>query len=123
MSAAQVTEATVRELTDLAAQAVEIARAAGAQVAEVVVSDGSELTAKVRLGQPELVQEASSRALGLRVIQDGRRAVTYTSDLRRESLEALCRETVALAELTESDPFSAPPDPSQLTTTFTDLDL
>jgi PmbA protein len=72
----------VRELRDQAQKCVELCRRAGADAAEVLVRDGSELTVKVRLGQPELVQEAGSRALGLRVFKDGRRAVTYTSDLR-----------------------------------------
>ena len=97
MSGAQVTEQMIRELKDIAQLGVELARKAGAEEAEVLVRDGTELTAKVRLGQPELVQEAGSRALGLRVLRDGKRAVTYTSDLRRESLEALCAETVTCA--------------------------
>ncbi len=123
MSGAQITEKTVQELVDLASSVVEMARAAGAEVAEVVVRDGTELTAKVRLGEPELVQEAGSRAVGLRIIQGGRRAVTYTSDLRRDALAALCRETLTLAELSEPDPCSAPPDPSELARTFPELDL
>jgi PmbA protein len=120
---ADVTEAMVRELTELAAETVEIARRAGADDVEVLVRDGSELTAKVRLGAPELVQEATSRALGLRLQRGGRRAVTFTSDLRRDALEALCAETVALAELAEPDDFGAPPDPSALATSIPDLDL
>ncbi|HUJ61881.1 MAG TPA: TldD/PmbA family protein [Kofleriaceae bacterium] len=114
MSGAGVTEATVKELCDVAALAVELAKKAGADAAEVLVRDGSELTAKVRLGEPELVQEAGSRALGLRVLKGARRATTYTSDLRRGSLEALCAETVALAELAEPDEFALPPDPALL---------
>ena len=123
MSGAQITPEVVRQLTDLAAQTVERAKRQGAEVAEVVVSDGSELTAKVRRGEPELVQEASSRALGLRVIQGGRRAVTYTSDLRPDALDAFCRETVVLAGLSEPDEFSAPPDSSELAKDIPDLDL
>lgn len=123
MSGAQVTEATVKELCDVAALAVEIAKKAGADHAEVLVRDGSELTAKVRLGEPELVQEAGSRALGLRVLKGAKRAVTYTSDLRRESLEALCKETVALAELAEADEYALPPDPALLAKEVPDLDL
>jgi PmbA protein len=114
---------TVQELRDIAALGVELARRAGAEHAEVLVREGSELTTKVRLGEPELVQEAGSRALGLRVLRGGRRAVTYTSDLRRESLEALCAETVTLAELAEVDEYALPPDPSQLATDVPDLDL
>lgn len=119
----QVTEGTVKELVEIAQRAVEIARRAGADHAEVIVRDGSELTAQVRLGEPELVQEAGSRALGLRVLRDGKRAVTYTSDLRREALEALCAETVTLAEHAERDEFALPPDASELATSLPDLDL
>ena len=114
---------TVQELRDIAALAVELAKRAGADDAEALVREGSELTAKVRLGEPELVQEAGSRALGLRVLRGGRRAVTYTSDLRREALEALCAETVTLAELAEVDEYALPPDPSLLATDVPDLDL
>jgi PmbA protein len=120
---AHISEQTVKELCDIASMAVEIAKRAGADDAEVLVRDGSELTTKVRLGEAELVQEAGSRALGLRVMRGGRRAVTYTSDLRRESLENFIAESVTLAELSEPDPFSAPPDPSMLAKTIPDLDL
>ena len=123
MSAAQVTEQTVKELCDVAQLAVELAKKAGAEHAEVLVRDGSELTTKIRLGEPELVQEAGSRALGLRVLRGGKRAVTYTSDLRREALEALCAETVTLADLAEPDEYALPPDPSLLAKELPELDL
>ncbi|MDQ3337550.1 MAG: metallopeptidase TldD-related protein [Myxococcota bacterium] len=123
MSAAQVTEKTIKELCDIAQLAVELAKKAGADDAEVLVRDGSELTAKVRLGEPELVQEAGSRALGLRVLRGGKRAVTYTSDLRREALEALCAETVTLADYAEPDEYAMPPDPSLLAKDVPELDL
>jgi PmbA protein len=120
---AGVTEQTVRELCDLAQLTVELAKKAGADHAEVIVRDGSELTAKVRLGEPELVQEAGSRQLGLRVLRGGRRAVTYTSDLRRDALEALCAESVTLADFAEVDELALPPDPSLLAKDVPDLDL
>ncbi|MFT3700317.1 MAG: TldD/PmbA family protein [Kofleriaceae bacterium] len=123
MSGAQITDATVKELKDVAQLAVELAKKAGADHAEVLVRDGTELTAKVRLGEPELVQEAGSRGLGLNILKGGRRAVTYTSDLRREALEALCAESVALAELAEPDEYALPPDPSLLAKTYPDLEL
>jgi PmbA protein len=123
VSAAQVTQETVKELCDAAQLAVELAKKAGADHAEVLVRDGSELTAKVRLGEPELVQEAGSRALGLRVIKGAKRAVTYTSDLRKDSLAALCAETVALAELAEADEYALPPDPALLAKSIPELDL
>lgn len=123
MSGIEVTEATLKELTDVVQLVVELAKKAGAEHVEVLVRDGSELTTKVRLGERELVQEAGSRGLSLSVIRDGRRAVTSTSDLRREALEALCAETVTLAGLAEPDEFASPPDPSELATSVPDLEL
>jgi PmbA protein len=123
MSATQVTEATIEELKQVAQLTVELAKQAGADDAEVLVRDGSELTAKVRLGEPELVQEAGSRGLGLRVLKGGKRAVTYTSDLRRDALQALCVESVALAELAEADEYALPPDPALLAKSLPELDL
>lgn len=122
-ASAGLTDRTVTELCDIAALAVELAKRAGADHAEVLVRDGSELTTKVRLGEPELVQEAGSRALGLRVLRGGRRAVTFTSDLRREALEALCAESVTLADLAEVDEYALPPDPALLAKDVPDLDL
>jgi PmbA protein len=122
-SAASITPELVAHLVQTAQLAVELAKKAGADDAEVLVRDGSELTAKIRLGEPELLQEASSRGLGLRVFKDGRRAVTYTSDLRRSSLEAFTAETVELAQLSEPDELNRLPDPSELATSIPDLDL
>ena len=92
---ANISEATVRELREQAQKCVELCRRAGADAAEVLVRDGSELTVKIRLGEPELVQEAGSRALGLRVFKDGRREVTYTSDLRDQPLAAFVKDRYA----------------------------
>jgi PmbA protein len=113
----------VSELTDLAQKTVELATRAGADGVEVLVRDGSELTAKVRLGEPEVVQEAGSRALGLRVFRDGRQATTYTSDMRPAELERLVTESVELALLAEPDEHSGLPDPADLATEIPELEL
>jgi PmbA protein len=87
------------------------------------VADGSELTTKVRLGEPELVQEAGSRGLGLRVFRDRRQAVTSTSDLRPHALEQFVADTVALARLGEPDELHRLPEAADCAREFPDLDL
>jgi PmbA protein len=77
----------VSELQEIAVKACELAKKHGADAAEVQLSGGSEMSCKIRMGEPELVQEASSRALGLRVFRDHRAALTYTSDLSDAALE------------------------------------
>jgi PmbA protein len=111
------------ELREIAQKVVEMARKAGADDAEVQVSDGSELTAKVRLGEPELVQEAGSRGLGLRVFRDRRQAMTYTSDLRAAVLERFAADTVELARLSEPDELHLLPDTADFATSIPELDL
>jgi PmbA protein len=113
----------VGELEGIARRVTEMATGSGADAAEVIVRAGSELTAKVRLGEPELVQEAGSRALGLRVFKDGRRAVTYTSDTRPEALAAFVRETVELAGVAEPDDLNVLPDRDELATSVPELEL
>ena len=51
------------ELLELGRSAVERARAAGADVAEASVHSGSHLSVKVRMREPELVEEAGSAPL------------------------------------------------------------
>jgi PmbA protein len=120
---ATITDEQVKELKDVAEQVAAMCTRHGADAAEVLVRDGSELTAKVRMGEPELVQEAGSRALGLRVFKGGRRAVTYTSDLRSRSLDSFAAETVALADLAEPDELNRLPDQHEYATSIPDLDL
>lgn len=113
----------VRELCTAAERAIALAKKHGADDAEVIVRDGSELTVKVRLGEPELVQEAGSRALGLRVFKNRRAAVTHTSDLRAHALDAFVAESVTLAELSEPDEFNRLPDSEQFATEMPELSL
>lgn len=106
-----------------AEQMLSYALRAGADGAEVVVRDGAELEVRLRLGEPELIKEAGSRALGLRVIKDQRPAVTYTSDFTAEGLQRLARETVELAALAEPDPLAVLPDAELIAREVPDLDL
>ncbi|MFA9411135.1 MAG: PmbA/TldA family metallopeptidase, partial [Deltaproteobacteria bacterium] len=74
-------EEEARALIDLGRSVVDRAIEGGADVAEAGAHSGSHLSVKVRMGEPELVEEAGSRALGLRVMIGQRVASTYTSDL------------------------------------------
>ena len=113
----------VKELIELGRRAAARAIKAGAEAAEVMVSDGAELYAKVRMGEPELVQEAGSRALGVRVFRDRRAAVTYTSDLQGDALDRFVDETVDLAALAEPDDFNELPPADRFAREIPELEL
>ncbi len=118
-----MSEQIVQDLSALAQKTVDMAIGAGADAAEVMVSDGSELTVKVRLGEPELVQEAGSRSLGIRVFKDHQQANTYTSDMRPAELARLVSETIELATFAEPDELNELPEPSLLATSLPELEL
>lgn len=112
------------ELLKLAAEVVERARRAGADVAEASARGGSELSTRVRLGKPELVEEAGHHSISLRVIKGDRVALTSTSDLSVRGIERCVADALMLAELSEPDPFAGPADASLLAQApFPDLDL
>lgn len=113
----------IEALLKMGQDVVERAKKAGADVAEAVVADSSELSARVRLGEPELIEEAGSHAVGLRVIKDGRAATTHTSDPTEAGLATLVADAMELAALSEPDELALPPDPSQLASSFPELDL
>jgi PmbA protein len=103
-------DAEIKELQELASRVVEDARKRGVDVAEAIARSGSELSTKVRLGKPELVEEAGHRAIGLRVIKDQRVALTSTSDLTERGLADLVADAVELSEVSQKDEFAGPAD-------------
>ncbi len=114
-----------KKLIELGAQVVDRARRAGADVAEAAVSEGTHLSVKVRMGEPELVEEAGSKSLGLRVMRGQQVAVTYTSDLTEAGLARFIEDALELAKLSQPDTFAGPPAPSLLSklSEHKDLDL
>jgi PmbA protein len=109
-------EHELTELLDLGDRILRLARERGGSgmVAECVLRSGAELSARVRKGEPELVEEAGTRAAGLRVIQDRRVASTSTSDLTDAGIDRFVADAIELAELSQEDPYAGPADPRLL---------
>jgi len=119
-----MSDAELQGLLDQAADIVERARRAGADVAEAVVRQGVELSVKVRLGEVENLEEASHHSAGLRVIRGQRVALTSSSDLTPAGIERVVRDALELAELSQPDPFAGPALPEELCSgPFEDLDV
>lgn len=105
------------ELTGLLALADRIVASAlerGATAAECIVRAGAELSAKVRLGEPEVVEEASHRGAGLRVFHGKHVASTSTSDLTEPGIERFLCDAIELVGLAQEDPFAGPADAALL---------
>ncbi len=124
MTAQNRLEQEISSLENLAADVVSRARKGGADVAEAIARSGSQLTTKVRLGEPELVEEASHRSLGMRVIKQGRVALTSTSDLTARGIDRFVKDAIELVDISQEDPFAGPADPALIASgPFPDLEL
>jgi len=111
------------DLESLAAEVVALAMKAGASDAEAVAREGDEFSVKVRMGQVETLKESGSRALGLRVFLGKRSASTSTSDLTAEGIRQLVDGALALAKVTEEDPFAGLPESGEFGALPGDLHL
>lgn len=116
-------EYDINKLIELGTQVMERALKKGADVAEVGISEGAHLSVKVRMGEPELVEEAGSKSLGLRVMRGQQVAVTHTSDFTEAGLARFIDDALELANLSQPDAFAGPPDPALLSRAQEHADL
>jgi len=114
---------TALDLESLAADVVALAMKAGASDAEAVVGEGDEFSVNVRMGEVETLKESGSRGLGLRVFLGTRSASTSTSDLTPEGIRQLVEGAMALAKVTEEDPFTGLPETAEFGSLAGDLHL
>jgi len=98
------------DLESLTADVVALAMKAGASDAEAVVREGDEFSVNVRMGEVETLKESGSRGLGLRVFLGTRSASTSTSDFTADGIRQLVEGAMALAKVTEEDPFTGLPE-------------
>ena len=117
------TEENSSELESLAADVVALAMKAGASDAEAVAREGDEFSVNVRMGEVETLKESGSRGLGLRVFRGTRSASASTSDLTPDGIRQLVEGAMALAQVTEEDPFTGLPDTTEFGSLTNDLHL
>jgi PmbA protein len=114
---------TSLDLESLTADVVAQAIKAGASDAEAVVREGDEFSVTVRMGEVETLKESGSRGLGLRVFLGNRSASTSTSDLSADGIRQLIEGAIALAKVTEEDPFTGLAETSEFGSLPGDLHL
>jgi PmbA protein len=114
---------TELDLKALAIEVVERALKAGATDVEAAVSEGDEFSVAVRLGEVETLQESGSRGLGLKVYVGQRSASASTSDLTPDGIAQLVSGAMALAQVTEEDPWSGLADAADFGQIADDLHL
>ena len=117
------TDPTSLDLESLVTDVVALAMKAGASDAEAVAREGDEFSVNVRMGEVETLKESGSRALGLRVFLGKKTGSASTSDLTTEGIRLLVEGGLALAKVTEEDPFNGLPDAGEFGSASGDLHL
>ncbi len=106
--------ATATALESVAAQALECARRAGADQAEVCLEGTRGLSVRVRSGTIETLKQSGTRGIGLRVIVGGAVGFVSSTDLSPGALDDLAKRAVTLARFSTADPANAFPAPADL---------
>jgi PmbA protein len=114
---------TAVDVETLAADVVALAMKAGASDAEAAAREGDEFSVNVRMGQVETLKESGSRGLGLRVFLGKRSGSASTSDLTPDGIRQLVEGALALAKVTEEDPFAGLPEAGEFGSVEGDLHL
>jgi len=96
-------------LKNLAEDLVTSGRKQGADEVEVAILDGNEFSVDIRLGKTENLIEAGSRYVGFRIIKDNKTAFVTSSDLTKENLYRLVKNSVKRAAFGNPDEFAGLP--------------
>ncbi len=99
-----------QDLNQLLEEVIHRAEKRGASAADALAIEHVEGSVRVRLGEVEEITRARERQLGLRVFVGQRQAISATSDLRLEALDAFVDGVVAMAQLTAEDPSAGLPE-------------
>lgn len=93
------------DLQSRAAQAVEMAKSAGANEAWATATQSRDVEFNFRDGSLEKVKDTTSRGLNIEVYADGRYSSHQTTDLNPDRLKGFVSEAVAITRALEPDEF------------------
>jgi PmbA protein len=102
LNAIQIAE----QLSDIAGGAIALARAGGAEQAEVGVSHDEGLSVTVRMGELESVERQQDRGLAITVYRNGCKGTASTSDFSDRGVKTVVDKATSIASFTASDPYA-----------------
>lgn len=97
--------------------------AGGASDAKVIARAGQSLSVRVRMGETELVEEAGTQSISVRAMKGQRVGTSSTNDLTAAGLRRLVADALELCDLSQEDPYAGLAEPTELATSWPDLEL
>ncbi|HEX2581453.1 MAG TPA: TldD/PmbA family protein [Dongiaceae bacterium] len=96
--------------------------ALGADSADLVFVQQTQLTVAQRLGKVEKSQRAEASALSVRAFVGQRQAIVSTSDVSRDALDLVAARAVEMARAVPEDPYCGLADPRDLAREFPEIE-
>ena len=90
---------------DFLSELVGKARKAGADAADAMLIDATDLSVSLRLGALENLERSESGDLGLRVFIGQKQAIVSSTDRSAKAMNELVERAIAMARLAPEDPF------------------
>ncbi len=107
----------------LAHKLIDLTKAAGADGADVLVSDSASLSVSCRMGQLEDTERAESRDIGLRAMIGQKQAFVSGSAVDEEALKQLAQRAVDMAQATPKDRYCGFAPEDRLSSEIPALDI
>lgn len=114
---------TPNSLSDLTQHMLDAAKAAGADQADAVASQGASISIDVRNGSLEHAERSEGVDIGLRVFVGQRSAILSGSDVRPATIATMAERAVAMAKEAPEDPYSRLAHGAELSLEHAQLDL
>jgi len=108
---------------DILNDLIALARKAGADSADAIAVDSTDLSVSVRLGVLEHLERSEAMDVGLRVFVGQRQAIVSTTDRRFKSLSELAERGVAMARMAPEDPYCGIASSEDIGRTYPPLEL
>lgn len=113
-----MTETSPDILNDL----ISMARKAGADSADALMIDSTDLSVSMRLGALESLERSEAKDLGLRVFVGQRQAIVSSTDRSSKALAELADRAVSMARLAPEDAFCGIASPDEIAKAYPKLD-
>jgi PmbA protein len=100
-----------KEKLELARWAVDQAKSHGADEVAINVAQSRDIEVEYRDGQVDQLKESTQSAMDISIYANARYSNHWTNDLRKDSLQKLIEESVAMTRYLTEDPHRKLPDP------------
>lgn len=107
-----------QSISELTQALLTAAKNAGADAADAIAVDGTQLSIDIADGKLEKAERTESTDIGLRVLVGKRQACVSSSDINPDTLVQMAERAVFMAQEAPEDPYVGLADPDQLAQNF-----